>query len=173
MLIRSFEQHDLAQLTELTIETFGPFYEDSFRPLVGEVIFAVQHGTWREDYRTYVAGLHDPDRHQHVAVAVAETSSGTGTGTGTDATIAGYVGWSIDPSRKHGRVKILAVADEHRRGHLGTELCEHAFDHMRSQGIVVVEIGTGGDDDFHAPARALYESLGCIKITVAAYLRAL
>jgi hypothetical protein len=37
MLIRSFEQHDLArltELTELTIETFGPFYEDSFRPLV-------------------------------------------------------------------------------------------------------------------------------------------
>jgi len=38
MLIRSYVQSDLARLTELTIETFRPFYEESFRPLVGELI---------------------------------------------------------------------------------------------------------------------------------------
>ena len=42
MRIRSFLQHDLARLTELTIETFGPFYEGSFRPLVGEVVQAAR-----------------------------------------------------------------------------------------------------------------------------------
>ena len=56
MLIRSFTAHDLARLTELTIETFRPFYEESFRPLVGEVVFANQHGNWRADYRKQVAG---------------------------------------------------------------------------------------------------------------------
>jgi hypothetical protein len=55
MRIRSFVQHDLARLTELTIETFRPFYEDSFRPLMGEVVFANQHGNWRDDYRKQVA----------------------------------------------------------------------------------------------------------------------
>jgi len=45
MLTRSFVQHDQRRLTELTIETFRPFYEESFRPLVGDVIFANQHGT--------------------------------------------------------------------------------------------------------------------------------
>ncbi|MEW1861974.1 hypothetical protein AB0399_16635 [Streptomyces sp. NPDC088194] len=35
MRIRAFTPHDLAPLTELTIATFRPFYEDSFRPLVG------------------------------------------------------------------------------------------------------------------------------------------
>ena len=40
---------------------------------------------------------------------------------------------------------------------------------MREEGIEVVGIGTG-DDAFHAPARALYESLGLTKIPVAAYL---
>ena len=44
MLIRSYVQSDLARITELTIETFRPFYEDSFRPLVGEIVFAIQHG---------------------------------------------------------------------------------------------------------------------------------
>lgn len=30
MLTRSFVQHDQRRLTELTIETFRPFYEESF-----------------------------------------------------------------------------------------------------------------------------------------------
>ncbi|MFJ6853057.1 hypothetical protein ACIQM3_21460 [Streptomyces sp. NPDC091271] len=41
-----------------------------------------------------------------------------------------------------------------------------AFGEMRKLGAEVVEIGTGGDP-FHAPARALYESLGCVHIPVA------
>ncbi|MFJ6659802.1 hypothetical protein ACIQNG_26120 [Streptomyces sp. NPDC091377] len=61
MVIRPFVQQDLTPLTELTIETFRPFYEDSFRTLVGEVVFANQHGNWRDDYREQVAGLHAPE----------------------------------------------------------------------------------------------------------------
>jgi len=160
MLIRSYVQSDLPRLTELTIETFGPFYEDSFRPLVGELIFANQHGNWRDDYRKQVLGLHDPDDHKCVVVAEE------------DGVLAGYVAWAVKPDRRKGTVTILAVAAEHRRGSLGTELCEHAFDEMRTEGAEFVEIGTGGDD-FHAPARAFYESLGCIKLPLAVYFRTL
>jgi hypothetical protein len=39
-------------------------------------------------------------------------------------------------------------------------------------GEVVVSIGTGGDD-FHAPARALYESLGFTPFPTVNYTRAL
>ena len=161
MLIRSYVHSDLSRLIELTIETFGPFYEDSFRPLVGELIFSIQHGNWRDDYHKQVAGLHDPDSFKYVAVAEE------------DDVLAGYVAWAVDPARPvHGTITILAVAAEHRREALGTALCEHAFDAMRAQGAEMVEIGTGGDD-FHAPARAFYESLGCIKLPVAVYFRTL
>lgn len=160
MRIRAFVQHDLARLTELTIETFGPFYEDHFRPLVGEVVFANQHGSWREDYRVQVAGLHDPARHQEVAVAEA------------DGELVGYVAWGVDPDRRNGTITILAVAAAHRRHHAGTALCEHAFARMRRHGAEVVEIGTGGDP-FHAPARALYEALGCTALPVTVYYRTL
>ena len=161
MLIRSYVRSDLSRLIELTIETFGPFYEDSFRPLVGELIFSIQHGNWRDDYHKQVAGLHDPDSDKYVAVAEE------------DDVLAGYVAWAVDPARPvHGTITILAVAAEHRRESLGTDLCEHAFDTMRAQGAEMVEIGTGGDD-FHAPARAFYESLGCIKLPVAVYFRTL
>jgi ribosomal protein S18 acetylase RimI-like enzyme len=160
MLIRSYVQPDLVRLTELTIETFGPFYEDSFRPLVGETIFANQHGNWRDDYRKQVAELHDPAQHKYVAVAEE------------DGVLTGYVAWSIDPVRRNGSIVILAVAANHRRGNVGTALCEHAFGAMRQHGAEVVEIGTGGDD-FHAPARALYEGLGCVQLPVAVYYRTL
>ncbi|MEU3948356.1 GNAT family N-acetyltransferase [Streptomyces sp. NPDC029526] len=160
MHIRAFHRHDLVPLTELTIDTFRPFYEDSFRPLVGEVVFANQHGDWRGDYRRLVAGLHAPEQHAHVAVAEA--------GDGC----AGYVAWSVDPSRRNGSITLLAVSAQHRRLHLGTALCEHAFAAMRAQGAEVVEIGTGGDP-FHAPARALYEALGCTRLPTAVYYRQL
>ncbi|GAA3038222.1 GNAT family N-acetyltransferase [Streptosporangium longisporum] len=160
MLIRPFVQHDLARLTELTIETFRPFYEESFRPLVGEVVFANQHGDWRADYREQVAGLHAPERHGYVAVAEIGDA------------VAGYVAWSVDVARRNGTVSHLAVSAGHRRHHVGTALCEHAFDRMRALGAEVVEIGTGGDP-FHAPARALYEKLGCTMLPVAVYYRTL
>ncbi|MGW3784926.1 GNAT family N-acetyltransferase [Micromonospora chokoriensis] len=160
MRIRSFLQHDLAQLTELTIETFGPFYEDSFRPLVGELVFANQHGTWREDYVKQVAELYDPDQHRYVAVAEL------------DGTIAGYVAWSVEPARKNGSITILAVSAKHRQRGVGAMLSEHAFSAMRGLGAEVVMIGTGGDE-FHAPARALYEALGCTPLPIAVYYREL
>ena len=160
MLIRPFVEHDLARLTELTIETFRPFYEDYFRPLVGGIVFANRHGDWRDDYREQVAGLHDPSRGSYVAVA------------DTGDAIAGYVAWNVDVERRNGTITHLAVAAEHRRRHAGTALCEHAFEAMRALGAEAVEIGTGGDP-FHSPARALYEKLGCTPLPVAVYYRRL
>jgi ribosomal protein S18 acetylase RimI-like enzyme len=160
MRIRPSVQHDLERLTELTIETFGPFYEESFRPLVGDLIFANQHGDWREDYRKQVAGLHDPGQHKYVAVAEIGD------------VIVGYVAWSVDPARRNGQIFLLAVSAGHRRQQAGTALCEHAFGQMRALGAEVAVIGTGGDP-FHAPARALYESLGCTMLPTAVYYRQL
>jgi alpha-glucuronidase len=47
----------------------------------------------------------------------------------------------------------------------------HAFADMTERDVEVVTIGTGGTDSFHAPARALYESLGCMPVHVAVYFR--
>ena len=162
MNIRPYHPRDLQALTELTIATFGPFFEDHFRPQFGEVIFHHQHGRWADDYRAQVPALHDPAAHKHVAVA--ETSDGA---------IAGYVAWAIEPDRRHGEIAMLAVATAHRRDHVGTALCDHAFDDMTRQNVEVATIGTGGTDLFHAPARALYESLGCVPVHVAYYFKQL
>jgi hypothetical protein len=43
---------------------------------------------------------------------------------------------------------------------------------MRDAGVEVASIGTGGDD-FHAPARALYESLGFTPFPAVNYTKAI
>ncbi|GAA3133837.1 ribosomal protein S18 acetylase RimI-like enzyme [Kribbella aluminosa] len=160
MNIRTYADADLQPLIDLTIDTFGPFFEDSFRPLVGDLIYTRQHGDWQDAYRKQLPGLHDPAEHKHVAVAEQ------------DGEIIGYVAWHVEPSRSKGTVVLLGVAEEHRRSTSATALCEHAFTAMRAAGAQYVEIGTGGDP-FHAPARAFYESLGCVKLPVAVYFREL
>jgi ribosomal protein S18 acetylase RimI-like enzyme len=160
MFIRPFAEPDLAQVLDLTIETFGPFHEGSFRPLVGEFVFANQDAGWRDDYRDRIPKLHDPEANKQVAVAEV------------DGVIAGYVAWTVDPAARNGEITYLAVSSAHRRYRAGTALCEHAFSEMRARGAEVAVIGTGGDD-FHAPARALYESLDCTMLPTAVYYKQL
>lgn len=145
--MRPFQPDDIGRLVELTVETFEPFYEQSFRRAVGDAVFAHHHGAWRADYAELVPGLHDPENDKYVAVVEVQSH------------VVGYVAWNVDDRRRHGAIEMLVVASTHRGRELGTTLCEHAFADMRARGVEVVEIGTGGDA-FHAPARALYESLG-------------
>ncbi|WP_405961120.1 GNAT family N-acetyltransferase [Streptomyces sp. NBC_00024] len=161
MLIRACVQDDLARLTQLTIDTFRPFFEDSLGTPLDGLVRAILHADWRDDYRQQLPTLHDPARHRYVAVA--ETESGV---------IVGYVAWQADLTRRHGEITLLAVDKDHRGDRTGTALCEHAFADLRGRGTRLVEIGTGGDA-FHAPARALYESLGCVPFPAVHYYRQL
>ena len=83
-----------------------------------------------------------------------------------------YIGWAIDADRRHGEIAVLAVREPARGQGLGRALCQHAMGDMREQDVEVVSLGTGGDW-FHAPARALYTSLGFHLVPVAVYMRAL
>jgi ribosomal protein S18 acetylase RimI-like enzyme len=158
MRIRSFVDADLPVLIDLTVETFRPLFEDHVRPAYGQELFDLHHGQWEQEYRDELPGLHDPDTRRWIAVAEVEQ------------VIAGFVAWNSARRPNHGMIYLLAVAAPYRRGHVGRRLCEHAIAAMKAVGVQVVEVGTGGDA-FHAGARALYESLGFIKIEIAGYIQ--
>jgi ribosomal protein S18 acetylase RimI-like enzyme len=161
MHIRPFQPSDLPTLVDLTIDVFGPFYEQSFRSMVPPDVYEHQHGHWADDYRESVPKFHDPEHNKYVAVAESD-----------DGQIVGYIGWHIDREDRHGDINPLAVRESARRNGIGRALCEHAISAMRDHDLEVVSLGTGGDW-FHAPARALYESLGFHLVPVAVYLRGL
>jgi ribosomal protein S18 acetylase RimI-like enzyme len=156
MDVRPFRPADLGPLLELTINTFGPFYERSFRGIVGDTVMANQHGDWREDYRNQWQGLHDPDNGKNVLVAEDRDE------------IVGFVATTMLPQKRNGYIEIIAVDSAHRRHHVASALCAHVFDDLRRHGIEVVSLGTGGDE-FHAPARAFYESLSMTPFPVVVY----
>jgi ribosomal protein S18 acetylase RimI-like enzyme len=160
MDVRPFRPTDFGPLLELTIATFGPFYEQSFRGIVGDTVMANQHGNWREDYYNQWLGLHDPDNGKYVVVAE------------DDNEIVGFIAWTMRPEKRSGEIEMLAVESAHRRHRLGSDLCAHVFDELRRYDIEVVSLGTGGDE-FHAPARALYDSLGMTPLPVVVYYKAL
>ena len=87
-----------------------------------------------------------------------------------DGAIAGLVAWNIAERRDHGRVYLLAVSRPYRRGQAGRQLCLHALEAMKADGVEVVELGTG-EDTFHTAARALDESLGFTKVPIAGYIK--
>lgn len=149
---------DIPQLVEIAFETFGPFYEGYVRSHLGDDIFLHQHGNWQQDYRDDIPTLHQPGEGRNLAVAKIK-----------DVPV-GFVAWKTGTKPFHGEIHLLAESPRSRRQNIGRELCDHAIKAMRSAGAEVVEIGTGGDE-FHAPARALYENLGFTKIPVAVYFK--
>lgn len=160
MDLRSFQPTDLEALITLTIDTFGPFYEESFRSIVGDRIFMHQHGSWKDDYRRDLPTLHDPSNHKHVLVA------------STAGSIVGYVAWFVEPDKHHGVIDYLTVDKDHRREGVASALYDAAIEAMRQADVEVVALGTGGDA-FHQPARAFYESKGMVPVPGVYYFQEL
>ena len=146
MNIRDFQAADLPALIDLTIESFRPLFEHGLPEQLNPRVFKHDHGDWQGDYRREVPTLNDPDSDRFVTVAEE------------DGQILGYVGWNIT-QEESGRLEMVAVHPVAQRRGVGSALCREVLERLRSRGVAVVHIGTGGDD-FHAPARRLYESLG-------------
>ncbi|MGL3200281.1 MULTISPECIES: GNAT family N-acetyltransferase [Curtobacterium] len=158
MLIRDCTPADLPALTDLTIEVFRPLFTTSL-PAVRPEVTAHDHGRWEDDYRAEVPALLAP--HEDRFVTLAEE----------DGRPLGYVGWNVTGGTS-GRLELVAVHPDARRRGIARTLCVEVVHRLRERGVRVVHIGTGGDP-FHAPARALYESLGFVAYPTVDYARAL
>ncbi len=64
-----------------------------------------------------------------------------------------------EDAARAGEVDMVAVDPRCQRAGVGAALVRHALEEIRSSGLGLAVLGTGGDEG-HAPARALYESLG-------------
>ena len=71
-----------------------------------------------------------------------------------------------------GVVEIIAVDPDYRRRGIASQLMARSAEHMRTEGMDIAAVGTGGDPG-HGPAHALYESLGYTALPGVRYLRLL
>ena len=71
-----------------------------------------------------------------------------------------------------GVIDIIGVDPDYQRRGIGSALTEFATEHMRSHGMDIAVVETGGDTG-HQPARAAYEASEFTLLPVARYFRLL
>jgi GNAT superfamily N-acetyltransferase len=157
--IRSFEAEDLEAIVEFSLRAWEPVFA-SLRDTLGDDIFLRLHPDWRTGQAEAVgASCTNEDRDVFVAV--------------TQNRPVGFVAVALNAFHERmGWIDIIGVDPDHQRQGIGSRLTELAIDHLRSRGMDIAVVETGGDPG-HAPARAAYEAAGFTLLPVARFFRLL
>jgi GNAT superfamily N-acetyltransferase len=134
---------------------------DSLRRVLGDAIFARLH---RPDWETVQAEAVRASCTNDARVVFVAVADGRPVGFAAVALDAVHEGMGV--------VDVIAVDPMYQRRGIATQLMERSAEHMRARGMDIAAVETGGDEG-HAPARALYDSLGYTPLPVVRYLRAL
>jgi GNAT superfamily N-acetyltransferase len=158
-IIRPYAEQDAQAVIRLSLDAWAPVFA-SQRDVMGAEIFERLHGDDWSDYQ----------RRSVESVLAADTS--TVWVATVDGGVAGFVAADLHEERRLGEISMLAVAPEHQRRGIGTELTSTATDWIRGAGMLVAMVETGGDPG-HAPARSTYERASYALVPVARYFKAL
>lgn len=145
-LIRAYAPADLPALHAIRTAAFAPVFA-SFRDIVGPDIAALGLSTAEQEQGELLDAIAKPDSCHTIAVAEI------------DATPVGFVSWKPDIAPGIGEITLNAVHPDHGGKGIGTALYEHALAALKSAGMQLATVGTGGDPS-HAPARRAYEKAG-------------
>lgn len=158
--IRAFQESDLDAIVELSLRAWEPVFE-SMRSVLGDPIFDRLHPQgWRDAQADAVRSSCTNVEHD-VFVAVA------------DGHPVGYAAVALNAFHERmGVIDIIAVDPDYQRRGIATQLMDRSIEHMRSRGMDIAAVGTGGDTG-HAPARAAYEAFGFTALPGVRYLKLL
>lgn len=144
--LRPFEPGDLPVLQAIRAAAFAPVFA-SFRELVGAEIAEFALASAEAEQARLLDTICAPGSGHELRVATCRNEP------------AGFVAFTFDGARRVGEIGLNAVhPDQSGRG-VGTAMYQAVLAEMKTRGIAVVEVGTGGDPS-HAPARRAYEKAG-------------
>jgi GNAT superfamily N-acetyltransferase len=157
--IRSFHSGDLDVVVEFSLRAWEPVFA-SLQQVLGDGCFLRLHPDWRVDQAEAVrSSCTSEDRDVFVAVVGRRP--------------AGFVSVALNAFRdRMGWIEIIGVDPDYQRRGIATRLTDVAAAHMRSHGMDIAVVETGGDPG-HAPARAAYEARGFTALPIARYFRLL
>ena len=155
--IRTSDDKDLDEIVEVSLLAWEPVFV-SFRKILGPEIYSFLYPNWQESQKEGVEAF-CKDREK-VRVLVAELGG----------RVVGFLAYQI--RGQTGEVELLAVHPDYQSLGIGTELNNRALEEMKAAGVVMVEVGTGGDES-HAPARRSYEKAGYTALPLVRYYKRL
>ena len=157
--IREFREGDLEAVVEFSLRAWAPVFA-SLRNVLGDDIFLRLHPDWRANQAEAVRSSCTNDER---AVFVAVANRGP----------VGFVAVALNAFHERmGVIEIIGVDPDFQRRGISSRLTEIATEHMRSHGMDIAVVETGGDPG-HAPARAAYESAGFTLLPIGRYFRLL
>jgi ribosomal protein S18 acetylase RimI-like enzyme len=144
--IRPFRPADLPVMQDIRRLAFAPVFQ-SFRDIVGEEIAKIAFPHADAEQARLLETLCGADSsHEVLEVTVNEE-------------VVGFVTYSLDVKNQVGEIGLNAVHPAHASKGIGAAMYELVLERMRSAGMKVATVGTGGDSS-HAPARRAYEKVG-------------
>ena len=157
--IREFREDDLGAIVDFSLRAWEPIF-DSVRRVLGDGVFLRLHPDWKEDQADAVrSACRSADRDVFVAVV--------------DGRPVGFVAVALNAFHERmGAIDITGVDPDYQRRGISSRLTEFAIEHMRSRGMDIAVVETGGDSG-HKPARAAYEAAGFTLLPIARYFRLL
>ena len=135
--IRELHEGDLETVVEFSLRAWAPVFA-SLRNVLGDDIFLRLHPDWRANQAEAVrSSCTNDDREVFVAVA--------------DGRPVGFVAIELNAFHERmGVIDIIGVDPDYQRRGISSRLTEFATEHMRSRGMDIAVVETGGDPG-HAP----------------------
>jgi GNAT superfamily N-acetyltransferase len=157
--IRAFREDDLEAIVEFSLRAWQSIFA-SVREVLGDDIFLRLHADWRADQAAAIrVACANSERDVFVAVANGRP--------------VGFVAVALNAFHERmGAIDIIGVDPDYQRRGISSRLTEFAKEHMRSRGMDIAVVETGGDPG-HAPARAAYETAGFTLLPIARYFQLL
>jgi GNAT superfamily N-acetyltransferase len=137
---------DAARLQSIRRAAFAPIFA-SFRSMLGEEIYELAQRRQDEAQESLLASMLEP--RSEWDLYVAESSAG----------IVGFVAVQLNEDTRVGEIGLNAIDPQHAGAGFGTAMYQFAVSRMKSAGMIVATVATGGDAS-HAPARRAYEKAG-------------
>jgi ribosomal protein S18 acetylase RimI-like enzyme len=153
-MLRPFRTADADRIVQLSLAAWEPVF-DSFRQLLGDELYRRVHPDWRTDQ---AASVRDALERNHTWVS------------GAGDTVTGFVNVTFDQAERSAEIYMIAVDPTAQRQGIATALTALALEEMRTRGIDLAIVATGGDPG-HAPARATYEKAGFTGVPQVWYAR--
>ena len=157
--IREFREGDLETVIEFSLRAWAPVFA-AVRDVLGDDIFLRLHPDWEANQAEAVrSSCRNEERDVFVAVVSRRP--------------VGFVAVALNAFHERmGVIEIIGVDPDYQRRGISSRLTEFATEHMRSRGMDIAVVETGGDAG-HAPARAAYETAGFTLLPIARYFRML
>jgi GNAT superfamily N-acetyltransferase len=144
--IRPFRPADLPAMQEIRRLAFQPVFQ-SFRDIVGEEIGEIAFSSADAEQSRLLETLCRTGSSHRVLVATVSDE------------VVGFVAFSLDEKTLVGEIGLNAVHPAHAGKGIGAAMYTFVLERMKSAGMKVATVSTGGDPS-HAPARRAYEKVG-------------